>query len=237
MRTSLLVVTSLSLFLAASLGPGGELLERRKIKGHAEMVWSLGFAPNGQTLASGSHDQTIKLCDVKTGRERATLEGHRVPKNRLALGGHTDVVASVALMADGKTLATGSWDRTIKLWDLAPGKEHGCLKGHTNRVWSVAFSPDGKLLASGGRDSTVRLWDVAAGKQKAILKGHATGVSSVAFTPDGRTLASGSNEGTEGRTTVKLWDVATARERATLKGAAPPLAICPSGDSLASGSE
>ena len=65
---------------------------------------------------------------------------------------------------DGKTLASGSADKTIKLWDVATGKERATLKGHTDWVNSVAFSPDGKTLASGSGDKTVKLWEVATGK-------------------------------------------------------------------------
>ena len=71
----------------------------------------------------------------------------------------------MAYSPDGKTLASGSGDKTIKLWDVATGKEQATLKGHTDWVTSVAFSPDGKTLASGSEDKTIKLWDVATGKQ------------------------------------------------------------------------
>ena len=81
-------------------------------------------------------------------------------------------VSSVAFAPDGKTLATGSWDRTVKLWDVTTGKELATLKGHTDAVSSVAFAPDGKTLATGSVDQTVKLWDVTTGKELATLKGH-----------------------------------------------------------------
>lgn len=79
------------------------------------------------------------------------------PKIRSTLKGHTNCVASVAYSPDGKTLATGSWDETIKLWNVATGQERATLKKHTHRVVSVAYSPDGKTLASGSHDKTLRL--------------------------------------------------------------------------------
>ena len=108
-----------------------------------------------------------------------------------ALTGHTEEVYSVAFSPDGKTLASGDADSTVRLWDVAAHQPIAApLTGHTDAVDSVAFSPDGKTLASGSIDGTVRLWDVATGRQIGTLPtGHTGLVSSVAFSPDGKTLA------------------------------------------------
>ena len=121
------------------------------------------------------------------------------------LTGHTGAVDSMAFSPDGKTLASGSSDGTIRLWEVATGRPIGSpLTGHTGWVLSVAFSPDGKTLASGGKDDTVRLWDVATRQQiGAPLTGYGRWVTSVAFSPDGMTLAGGSND-----YTVRFWDTA-----------------------------
>ena len=122
------------------------------------------------------------------------------------LEGHSDRVHSVAFSPNGKLIASGSGDRTVRLWEAATGAPHGePLKGHSHWVHSVAFSPDGKLIASGSDDCTVRLWEAATGAPYGEpLKGHSHWVHSVAFSPDGKLIASGSND-----KTVRLWEAAT----------------------------
>jgi len=131
-------------------------------------------------------------------------------------------------------LASGSWDKTIKLWDVQTGRALQTLTGYSGVVYSVAFSPDGKVLASGNDDKTIKLWDVQTGRTLQTLIGHSSVVFSVAFSPDGKVLASGSEDNT-----IKLWEVQTGRVLQTLTGhsnSVLSVAFSPNGKVLASGS-
>ena len=189
------------------------------LEGHAELVTSVAFSPDGTLLASGSGDRTVKLWEVGSGQEKAILERHE------------KTVLSVAFSPDGTTLASAGGDGTVRLWDIESGQEKAALKGH-EWVFSVAFSPDGTTLASGG-DGPVHLWDVETNTNIATLEGHEKLVTGVAFSPDGTMLTSGSWD------TVKLWDVETNVNIATLEGHTDgvlSVAFSPDGTTLALGS-
>jgi tetratricopeptide (TPR) repeat protein len=143
---------------------------------------------------------------------------------------------AVAFSPDGQTLASGSGDKSVRLWDAKTGQPRATLKGHTGEVRSVAFSPDGRALASAAGDRVVRLWDVATGRPGTTLQGPTSDVVAVAFSPDGRTLAGGCVDKTA---LVRLWDVGTGQATASLQGHTGQVwsvAFSPDGQTLASGS-
>ncbi len=174
------------------------------LEGHMSAVISMAFSPDGTTLASASESDIVRLWDVSTGENIATLEG-----------------SSVAFSPDGTMLASGSYGVAIGLWDVMTGQRIATLGG----VGLVAFSPDGTTLASGSYGA-IGLWDVETRTNIATLE-HTGWVTSVAFSPDGTTLASASDDGT-----VKLWDVETRTNTATLEGDGF-VAFSPDGTSLA----
>ena len=210
----------------------------KSLNGHSDSVWVVAFSPDGQTLVSGSQDQTIKLWDLDTGKLLRTFTGHTgaiwsvaLSNGQLASGssdntikfwdldtgellrtftGHTGAVRSIALSANGQ-LASGSSDNTVKLWNLNSGRQRTFL-GHTNRVLAVALSPDGQILTSGSVDKTLKVWNLSSGKLLHNFSENSHWVNSVAISPDGRIVA-----GAVGNI-IKIWDLHTGELLHTLSG-------------------
>lgn len=126
---------------------------------------------------------------------------------------HSAIIYSVAYSPDGKYLASGSADKTIKLWEVETGRLLRTLTGHTGDICSVSYSPNGVYLASGSKDETIKLWEVKTGNCIKILTGHTGYVQSVTYSPDGKYLASAAWD-----ETIKLWEVETGECIKTLTG-------------------
>lgn len=146
--------------------------------------------------------------------------------------GHTGSVDSVVFSPDGKTLASGGNDSTIKLWDVATGRELRTFAGHSENVFTVSFSPDGQTLASCSADKTIKLWSLATGRELQTLTGHTGSVFSIAFSRDGLTLASGG-----GDDAIKLWEVSSGRELRSIADSVGvgSVTFSPDGKTLAGG--
>lgn len=173
-----------------------------------------------------------KTSKTKT-RKKSLAGNKKKPEWKLERTLETDPnVNSLCFSPDEKTLAIGSNDNKVRLWNVETGVNTKTLVGHSGYVLSVCFSPDGKTLVSGSRDQTVRLWNVETGENTKTLNGHPNSVYSVRFSPDGKTLASADF-------TVRLWNVATGENTKKLEGHRDyvnSMSFSPDGNTLASGS-
>jgi WD40 repeat protein len=199
--------------------------ERNRLVGHSNWVESVSFSPDGKTIATASHDKTVKFWS-RDGQLLKTLTGHNERVNR------------VVFSPDGKTIATASTDKTVKLWSL-DGRLLHTLAGHKGDIWGVSFSPDGRLLATASNDMTVKLWSKEGQLLRTITAAHnpefgtVSWVRSVSFSPDGKTIATASRD-----KTIKLWSL-DGRLLHTLTGHSDwvdSLSFSPDGKTIASAS-
>lgn len=187
----------LTAILAAALLVATADLAAAQRPGHTRQIETMIFSPDGKTLVSGGHDGRVMASEVASGDLEERSDEHRL------------VVSGLAFSADGKRLATASWDGTAAVW--SERDEPRLLRGHEDLLYDVAITADGKHVATSSNDKTVRLWDAESGKQLRKHQFVDPVPDGLAFSPDGRTLAVGTR-----LSTVVLFDVGRWEPTATL---------------------
>jgi WD40 repeat protein/serine/threonine protein kinase len=163
---------------------------------HSEDIWCLKFSVDGNLLASGSNDGTVKLWHwdpARPGQPQKPV--HSFPVRNYGFGD------CVAFTPNSERLVTASGP-TVTIWDVKTGDPLHTLRGHSGDVIAVAVSPDGRWLATAGEDTTIVLWDTTTWERQHTLRGHTGMVMSLAFSPNSARLVSGSRDGK-----VKVWDM------------------------------
>lgn len=202
------------------------VLERNRLEGHSEEVNDASFSPNGELIASGGNDKTVKVWG-KNGKFQTEFK-------------HEDGVWGVSFSPNNRTIAAGDADGIIKIWDIKTGSTIQTLKSQgvdkdKDSVSQVIFSPDGELIASAHTDRTIKLWRVSDNTLLHTFEPHKQKVEGVSFIADGNMIASASTDGT-----VKLWRVADFKLLHTFEvneGTVYEASFSPDGKTLASASK
>ena len=197
---------------------------------HTDEIWRLEVAPDGKRFALGSFDYAVAPHGSNArlwGFDPAGAIGEPLQ--------HAGRVLGLAFSRDGKTLLTGSNDRTTRLWSGVTGEPLGPPVQHPGEIWAVAFSPDGRHYLTAGTDRTVRRWEVGTHRLVPPVVQHNDGVTRMMFTPDGSLLVTASND-----RTARFWDLESGQPVGPPlqhPGALLALACSPDGKWVATGDD
>lgn len=230
---------------------------------HTAPVMSVAATNDGQIIASGSQDNTIKLWNIQTGENVSTLTGDgsailsvnfsndgielasgtefwRILEWNLQTGElyfpleHSAPIFAVQISPNNRNIASASADNTVRVWDRRTGQVLYNHTQHSDTVYGVAFSPNGRWLVTGSGDRTIHVIDLEMRELRHRLQGHNGEVRTVAITPDGENIISGSSDNT-----IRVWDLQTGEETITLtghQGEVLSVAVSPDATQIASSS-
>ena len=238
MQVRLLLLAPFMAFMAFSGDDDPYLL--KEIREHKDIVSAVAFSPDGKYFMSGGEDKLLLVCDVATaGTLYRITDNYYAPKaievnqlNEIFLASGPDIklidlnnktisvysgnathIWSLDYAPERNKIAAGSFDYSVKVWDVSTANVELILKEHTKSVLAAVFSYDEKYLATGSLDKTVRLWNAQTGELMRTMDIHSDNVYDVKFHPSGKYLASASKD-----KTIRLWDVATGKVLKTYSG-------------------
>jgi len=171
------------------------------LSGHADVVLSAAYSPDGSRIVTASIDKTARIWDARTGGLITVLSGHG---NRLDFA---------AFSPDGTRVVTASQDKTARIWDARTGSQLALLSGHADKVYCASYSPDGTRIVTASADKTARVWDALTATQLAVLSGLDDRVTFAAFSPDGTRIVTAAVD-----KTARIWDARTGAQLASLSG-------------------
>lgn len=174
--------------------------EKAVLVGHVGSVFGVDITPDAQYLASASKN-IIKIWDTTNNSSWRTFRNHE------------DLIYDVAITRDARWAVSGSFDKTLRIYDLQAGVDVQVCYGHNARIGTLVATPDSQYAVSGSGDATIRIWHLPDGEAKHCLKGHTGEVLSLDVSPDGKWIVSGSED-----KTIRVWDVNTGELVQTLKG-------------------
>ncbi|MEN6553436.1 MAG: AAA family ATPase, partial [Methanobacterium sp.] len=218
------------------------------LEGHTGFVNAVAVTPDGKKAVTGSDDHTVRVWDLKTGKNLKTLKGHKgrvkmvavtpdgkkavtandnsmrvwdleTSKNLKTLKVREFKVSAVAVTPDGKKALIGGYSESVSVRDLETGVKFLELKGHKGPVYAVAVTPDGKKAVTGGYDRSVRVWDLETGKNIKTFEGHTGTVNAVEVTPDGRKAVTAGLD-----LSVFVWDLETGFDLQEMEEYTPSIA-------------
>lgn len=176
----------------------------QRLTGVASLWGPISLTPDGRVLATQSNSpNAADLWNTHTSEQIATLKASKNWIDKLSTWFHSSMIYALGFAPDGKTLAVGTANKEIQLWNITTHQRVGTLKAHKHVVCELVFSPDNTILASGDTGGEIHLWKLPIGNHLATYEGHKSYVRTLAFAPDGKTLASIS--GHDG--TIFLWDI------------------------------
>ncbi|ETO22761.1 mycorrhiza-induced NACHT/WD40-repeat domain protein, NWD [Reticulomyxa filosa] len=210
-------------------------------QGHSDFVDSVQFSPDCSKIVSSSKDKTIRIWNIKSGKEIRILEGHFDDVNNVKFStkeNSKDIQIMLQVLnfsPCGRNIVSGSWDGTIRFWDVNSGQEIKILEGHSSVINDVHFSPDGQTVVSSSKDQTVVIWDVKSGKKIIELENHSHNVTRAQFSSDALSVVSCSRD-----KTILIWNVKSGTVEQQLDGhnsAVNDVKFSPDGQTIVSCSE